>query len=289
MDDPAEGLRAPWIKNYNFNVGLKVADLINPTTRRWDVQVLEENFVPGDVELISRKQPVLSREDFYTWRFNKSGQLTVKSAYWLACDLKTKARHPEVLALPSLNPLKQCMWKVATVPKIIIFLWKAFCNALPVASSLSRRGVKADERCQACGSEGEDIIHVLFACHVARQTWTLSDIPSPQQVFHPSSVFENMSYLLSLAKNKSGAQENKRAWPWILWRLWKSRNEFLFEGTRRLAPEIAATAKTDSEEWFSAQAVDKEMERDHQVGRLKARANWEPPTDGWLMCNIAFD
>lgn len=145
VDDPAEGLRVPWIKNYNFNVGLKVADLINPITRRWDSRALQEIFVPGDVELISRKQPVLSRKDFYSWRFNKSGQLTVKSAYWLACDLKTKARHPEVLALPSLNPLKQSMWKVATVPKIRIFLWKALCDALPVAFSLNRRGFKADE------------------------------------------------------------------------------------------------------------------------------------------------
>ncbi|KAG2324628.1 hypothetical protein Bca52824_007356 [Brassica carinata] len=98
-----------------------------------------------------------------------------------------------------------------------------------------------------------------------------------------------MSYLLGLAKIKTGTQENKRAWPWVLWRLWKTRNEFLFEGNRRLVPEIVAKAKTDSEEWFLAQAVEKEMERDQQGFRFENRANWKPPSNGSLMCNIAFD
>lgn len=158
----------------------------------------------------------MSRKDFYSWRFNKSGKLSVKSAYWLACDLKTKLHHPEVLVLPSLNPLKEKIWKVMTLPKIKIFLWKTLNEALPVASLIIRRGMKADKRCQMCGYEGENINHVLFTCHVAWQASALSDIPSPIFGFHPTSVFKNLNYLLGVMKIREGSKENKRAWPWVL-------------------------------------------------------------------------
>lgn len=49
IDDPVEGLRAPWIKNLTFDVNLMASSLINPSTRRWDVDALIELFVPSDV------------------------------------------------------------------------------------------------------------------------------------------------------------------------------------------------------------------------------------------------
>lgn len=289
VDDPIEGLKAPWIKNTSFDVLLKVGNLINPVTRRWDMQALQDLFVLGDVDLITRKQPVLAREDFFSWRFNKSGNFSVKSAYWLACDLKTKMNHPEVLALPSVNPLKDQVWKVKTVPKIRIFLWKVLNEALPVASALMKRGMKTDQRCQTCGFEGEDINHVLFTCHVARQAWAMSEIPSAPNGFHPSSIYENINYLFGLLKNRMGVLENKRAWPWLLWRLWKSRNEFFFEGKRRVPGDIASLAKVDSEEWHMAQIVDKEMEHKLRGCLADTKAKWRPPPEGWLMCNIAWN
>ena len=91
---------------------------------------------------------------------------------------------------PSLNPLKELTWKVKTLPKIKIFLWKSLNEALLVAELLRRSGMKVDERCQLCGREGEDINHALFVCDIARQVWALSEIPSPREGFHEASILK---------------------------------------------------------------------------------------------------
>lgn len=201
----------------------------------------------GDIEVLLTNQPAVDREDFYAWKHNKSGRFTVKSAYWLACDLKVREAHPEVLALPSINPLKELIWNTLTAPKIKIFLWKALSEALPVADLLNARGMKVDDRCQLCGNDGESINHMIFQCPLARQVWAEAYIPHPQQGFHEFSIFQNINYLIEIKKRSLGEAEKKRAWPWIIWRIWKSRNDFLFKGIRWTAKEIAKKAFEDSE------------------------------------------
>ncbi|KAH0927208.1 LOW QUALITY PROTEIN: hypothetical protein HID58_019464 [Brassica napus] len=118
IDDPIEGLRAPWRKNYYFNVNLSADALIDHASRRWNYGALNDNFVPGDVEIINRNQPVVSREDFFVWKYNKSGLISVKSAYWLASSLKTSNRLRDVICLPSINPIKEKVWALHTSPKL---------------------------------------------------------------------------------------------------------------------------------------------------------------------------
>lgn len=114
------------------------------------------------MELILRNQPIMERTDFFTWKFNKSGQMTVKSAYWLASSQKSSNNFPEIFMEPSINVLKERVWKVKTLPKIRVFLWKSLSAALPTADLLSTRGMKVDNRCQKCGREADLINHLLF-------------------------------------------------------------------------------------------------------------------------------
>lgn len=118
------GLRAPWIKNCIFNVNSRVRDLIDFQNRRWNLEALEEVFVPLDIQTLLKNQPVTTKEDFWVWKFNKSGAYSVKSGYWLASQEKSKEIHRMAEALPSLNPLKTQIWKVLTAPKIKTFAWK---------------------------------------------------------------------------------------------------------------------------------------------------------------------
>lgn len=80
IEDLVEGMRAPWIKNYNFDVNLRASSLIDPHTRRWNVSALCEVFVPEDIQWLERNQPVVLMEDFHSWKLTQSGQFTVKSA-----------------------------------------------------------------------------------------------------------------------------------------------------------------------------------------------------------------
>ncbi|KAG2284496.1 hypothetical protein Bca52824_055716 [Brassica carinata] len=83
-DTDGYGPRAPWIKNCTFDVNLRARSLIDFQNRRWNVQALKEIFVPSDVQILLKHQPVTVKEDFWNWRFNKSGAYMVKSGYWLA-------------------------------------------------------------------------------------------------------------------------------------------------------------------------------------------------------------
>ncbi|XP_056841869.1 uncharacterized protein LOC130495000 [Raphanus sativus] len=289
IDDPVEGLRAPWFKNLRFDVNLMASSLIDPETKKWNEAGLEEVFVSCDVQMIMRNQPVAARQDFFTWKFNKSGELTVKSAYWLASSLKTREQNPEAFREPSTNVLKEKVWKVKTVPKVRVFLWKALSNALPVADLIRARGMKIDNRCQTCGNETESINHALFECTFARLVWAVSPIPQRNGGFSEDSVFTNMNFLLNLNGNTNLREEDKRVWPWILWNLWKRRNEMAFEGRCLSAEELVIKAVRDSDEWYVAQETDAEWAKAEKTTGTSLHRKWNPPESDWVMCNVGMD
>lgn len=88
MEDPDLGMREPWIQNYLFDVNMMASSLIDFTLKICNIQVLQEFVFPGDIKMIIAKQPVLSRVDSLSWKHNRSGNLSVKSACWLARDSK---------------------------------------------------------------------------------------------------------------------------------------------------------------------------------------------------------
>ncbi|XP_018435286.2 uncharacterized protein LOC108807498 [Raphanus sativus] len=292
FEDEADGygMRAPWIKNCTFDVNLRARDLIDFQNRRWNVEALEEVFVPSDIQLLLKNQPVTSKEDFWVWKFNKSGAYSVKSGYWLAYQEKSKETRQRAEALPSINPLKTQIWKVSTAPKIRLFVWKALSQALPVADLLIDRGMKCDDRCQLCGCEGESVNHVLFSCHLARKCWALSNIPSPRGGFSQGSLYQNMNYLLKMSKNAKLEIEITRCWPWILWYLWKSRNTFIFEGKSFEAEEIIKKAIDETEAWFLAQQVQSGMERaETEVATRDLNCPKQSIPAGWVLCEFDMD
>ena len=76
-DSDGYGLRAPWIKNLLFDAILKVSNLIDFSARRWNRVALEDLFVPSDVRILLQNQSVVSKQDFWSWKFNKNGAYSV--------------------------------------------------------------------------------------------------------------------------------------------------------------------------------------------------------------------
>lgn len=175
-----EGMRAPWRKNTFFNVNLKVAELIDKRSRDWDLQKLDDLFLPGDILGIKKIKPVALQDDFYIWKHNKSRDFTVKSAYWLASQIVINPCNLDALIGPFTNALKAQVWSLLTDPKIKVYLWKALSGALPVVVALQGKGIRLNKLCQICGMEEESINHILFSCSLARQIWALSDYPVPE-------------------------------------------------------------------------------------------------------------
>lgn len=223
-------MRPPLIKNLFININLKVADIIDPRIITWDHDKLHDLFYPEEVDVILRNKPVVSKADFWIWKFNKSGDYSVKSGYWLAFKESKKDMIFEVEMLPSLNGLKEQVWSLQTAPKIKVFFWKSLCAAISVADGLLVRGLNTGLRCQVCDLNGESVNYVLFSCSLATQVWALSNYPQPPEGFHQSPIFVNFQFMLQGLKRVDVPLEIRRSFPWIIWFLWKNRHKFIFEG-----------------------------------------------------------
>lgn len=244
-------MRAPLLKNIIVDIDQMVGSLIDHSSRSWNRSKLDDLFFQRDSNLILKIKPVTDSADFWSWEHNHSGDYSVKSGYWLACEYYNKETLSFARLLPSINCLKDQIWLLQTAPKIKSFLWKVLSGALPVAVKFASRGMKVDTRCQSCGFEGESANHILFMCPVARQVWALSKFPSPPTGFDLESIYQNIHYLLDTSKNNKVPLSISRIFPWTLWLLWKNRNKLIFDGVRFQGVDTMAKIHDVSIQWFT--------------------------------------
>ncbi|VVB02062.1 unnamed protein product [Arabis nemorensis] len=63
-------------------------------------------FYQQDIDLMLRKKPVISQNDYWIWKYNRSGDYSVKSGNRLANRDKHQDLIREAAAQPSLNGIK---------------------------------------------------------------------------------------------------------------------------------------------------------------------------------------
>ncbi|XP_018473829.1 uncharacterized protein LOC108845059 [Raphanus sativus] len=64
-----------------------------------------------------------------------------------------------------------------------------------------------------------------------------------------------MDYLLWRKNNIDGPDQDKYPYPWIIWYIWKARNDKLFRGIDRDPLELVRYAKSECQAWFDANKV----------------------------------
>ncbi|CAA7055407.1 unnamed protein product [Microthlaspi erraticum] len=279
------GTRCPWMKHPLINLDLMVSDLIIVETRSWDRSKLEDQFFQGDVERILSIKPAVHLADFWSWKFNRNGDFSVRSAYWLACQFNKTEVQLEAEVQPSFNGIKEKVWFLQTAPKIKTFLWRVLSNALPVADNILARGMKIEAECQICGFDGESSNHVLFTCSLARQIWAMTDFPFPENGFHVESVQVNIHYLMMMSKNIRVPLVIRRCFPWVLWFLWKNRNKFIYEGVIFRANVTIDKILKEVKSWFLSQHVNREVDGREEIRRKGEKDHWKLPSLPWLKCN----
>ncbi|KAG7563965.1 Ribonuclease H-like superfamily [Arabidopsis suecica] len=227
---------------------LKVNDLIDSRTNFWNIDLLKAIFDPEDVALISAIHVgAPTKEDSLGWHFTKSGQYTVKSGYHTT-RLEKLETNLNFFG-PDINPLKAHSWKVQCPPKIRHFLWQILAGCVPVTENLRKRGIDCDTGCARCGAPEETINHTIFQCHPARQIWALSQIPTAMGIFPTESNFANLDHLFW----RIPSEFDSSAFPWIIWYIWKARNEKIFENIDTDPIEVLRLAEKEAQLWQSAQ------------------------------------
>lgn len=251
---------------------MKVSELIDHTDATWNEERLISLLLPEDIDQIkSIRLSKYNLSDRYVWPYTTSLEYTVKSWYWAA----THVFEDEAIIPPEGSlVLKNQIWKLEILPKIQHFLWKVVSGALPTYMQLCSRGVNTDPICQRCCVEEETINHVLFLCPHAQATWRCSGLPYSSLL--SLNLEENISVLFELMhKEDRPASLSKYAF-WMLWYIWKSRNEFLFRQRNVHPMEDISRASDANAEWNLIYVCKKGPSV--EVNRSSA---WLPPPNGW--------
>ncbi|CAG7897505.1 unnamed protein product, partial [Brassica rapa] len=96
-----------------------------------------------------------------------------------------------------------------------------------------------------------------------------SATPTSPGIFPLASVYTNMDYLFWRKNAIIQPDQDRDPYPWIIWYIWKARNDKLFRGIDRDPLELVRHAESECQAWFNAnemiapvgQANDNEMDR----------------------------
>ena len=196
---------------------MKVSELINLATHKWDKNLLHGLFTPHKVELIASIPLCLNKvEDVVVWPFTPSGCYTVKSgSKFLAAEL---SRNQQPSPAPNDNGLWKMIWGFLVPPKVRNFLWRACQNAFSVKYNLRRRHILMEDTCELCKVEVEDTYHALWGCNQLSQVW--DSIPS--FTFRHSKTFLSIREVLKFTHEE---QKNVKLMASVMWTIWHRRNQ----------------------------------------------------------------
>ncbi|CAA7043728.1 unnamed protein product [Microthlaspi erraticum] len=137
---------------------------------------------------------------------------------------------------------------------------RALAGALPVGENLAARGLLVQSRCIHCG-EAETTIHLLFHCRFAKSVWRWApfrDHFKPNLVTSIKDGISKLKVLISLPP--IGIKAGSLA-PWILWSIWLSRNNKIFNNKSNCAFETMNLAVIRAREWIEAQGYSPKMKK----------------------------
>ena len=270
---PTEPTRAAKPRSVVIDKDLSVHHLINFDSNEWKVDLINEVIVQEDIPLIlSLRISKTGRKDGYSWKHTNSGCYSVKSGYAIAVEQRKKSQGLIRLE-PSCNSLKSKVWKLKSQRKIKHFLWQALFDFVAAASKLKERHCGTDLVCQRCGAENETINHIIFECPPAVQCWALSHVPSSPGVFPGSAIFVNFDTLLQMQQDPNLA-ERTLLFPWLIWYIWKARNEKCFNNKDISPMDTLQLACHEAEAWKLAQILPE------NIWDVEARAAKEKEVNG---------
>ncbi|XP_024015368.1 uncharacterized protein LOC112088975 isoform X2 [Eutrema salsugineum] len=165
------------------------------------------------------------------------------------------------------------IWKQDIPPKIKHFWWRAFHHSLPVAMQLKQKHILQDSTCQVCGEKTESVEHLIFNCRVSKEIWDLAPVikPSSFQLNH-----QNINEIyMSFVEANHHEKDHILFFHMLGWRIWKQRNDVIFNNTRWPIPQIIHKTMVDFKLWKDAM-----MANDQQIHQAEHASGI-----GWILYN----
>lgn len=214
-------------------------------------------------------------EDKLLWHYTTDGVYSVKSRYWLSNHLLDNLISI-LIPPPTGSPhLKNKIWKTSIPPKLKNFLWRIL-SLTRTGTELNRRGIPIDAVCKRCHHNDESINHMLFKCPYASTVWNNSHHPVSSLLYPENSLEENISQILVAISNASNKDQKHMPF-WILWHIWKSRNDLIFNKISWEPNSVIRKAKDDVLEWNSVRSNHHRIQETQSIPRPSCRWIAPPP------------
>ncbi|EFH41781.1 hypothetical protein ARALYDRAFT_917523 [Arabidopsis lyrata subsp. lyrata] len=180
------------------------------------------------------------------------------------------------------------IWNLNIVPKLKHFLWRYASKAIGIAENLRRRNMNVNPYCSRCCNELETNDHTLFSCPSIRPIWRAAGIPT-QDLWDRDKPFEGkIRFLLDLHDNKHIDKVCRYLPFWLLWRIWKTRNDLIFNHKVTKGEDIVGQALIDTKEWLDCQDRTHGPQHDGKLQGVRSSrsSKWCKPERGYVKCNF---
>ncbi|GKV09634.1 hypothetical protein SLEP1_g21105 [Rubroshorea leprosula] len=211
---------------------------------KWKWRVLREKEELEDtIRLVSINR---GTEDVWIWKWDNSGQYTVRSAYRQLLP----AQQVQSLQAPFIQ-----VWNPHVPLKVSALAWRALHDRLPTKSNLARRGVITDGggiQCSNCSEKEETINHLMFECPLSWKVWTSCyswwGISTAINVDTTAHFKQHTGLIDSKNINQAWAV----IWFAALWSIWLQRNQVIFSSNHDSLEEMLELIKYRSFYWIRA-------------------------------------
>lgn len=149
-----------------------------------------------------------------------------------------------------------------------------------------RRKVTMEMICPMCCSDCETFPHLFLDCRFAQVVWRFLPIGLVPSMNEHGSTLAWFDSLLDRWKGSEEGSHTITLAVFIMWRLWKCRNNMVFNGVRTEPQEAILMAVKDATEFISVTAIEEVGMVRESTGRVEGPVRWIPPAHGGMKVNV---
>lgn len=151
-------------------------------------------------------------------------------------------------------PVKLC-WDKAILPKAGAFTWKALHKRILIGDRLKVIGIVGPSRCPMCKANKENANHLLLSCSIASQCWDWLMGKLGWQSVRQVDILSFFKSWPRLYANSFWSDLWIVAPSMVLWKIWRERNRWVFQGLERTTEELLNCIEQGITEVLNARAT----------------------------------
>ncbi|KAF7818150.1 retrotransposon protein, putative, unclassified [Senna tora] len=203
----------------------RVCELITTDGVAWDEEKLHAIFDENTCRHILSVPPNIDQgEDKWVWEHDKNGSYSVKSEYRKAM-VETWCNFDLGLDIDDGATVRfwKRLWKLKTISRYKVFLWRACLGIIPTIEALEQRGMSINEPCVMCNNAAEDVFHALIDCPDLHHMWVVAKYDYSSRLYH-ANILEWL-----VVEAGDWRDEQLVALAVALYHAWERRNKKKFE------------------------------------------------------------